>query len=92
MGSSQGLPLTAEHREVGPILPREKAVLGWSMVKCILTLKLSSLGSHHLGVQKLQPNRVLPCHQAQLRCKEVVELALIGVKCHPCDMPWTQNQ
>lgn len=31
-------------------------------------------------------------YNCKLRCKGVVELALVGVKCHPCDMPWIQNQ
>lgn len=42
-GSLQGIPLAAEHREVGLTLPREKAFLGWSTVKCMPTLKPSSL-------------------------------------------------
>lgn len=54
------------HREVGLTLPREKAFLGWFMVKCMLTLKLSSLGSFLRMCRSYNPTMYFPtgCYQS----------------------------
>lgn len=52
LGFPQGIPLTTEHRKVGLTLTREKASLGWFMLRCTPT-ESPSLGSPHLGVQEL---------------------------------------